>query len=164
MKDDPLIEQLREAAWRRPLTDAEKSKLRAWLAANPDASADWAAEQQISRAVRRLPDAPVPSNFTARVMQAVERETAATERAARRSWWRSFGWIPRLATACAVLGLSVVSMHQYQTTKRERMAQSVAALAEVASMPSPEVLQDFDTICRLGQTPPADEELLALLQ
>ena len=67
MKHDSVHERLREILWRRPLTAAEAAELRAWLAAHPDAAADWATEQQLSRAVRRLADAPVPSNFTARV-------------------------------------------------------------------------------------------------
>ena len=166
MKHDSVHERLREILWRRPLTAAEAAELRAWLAAHPDAAADWATEQQLSRAVRRLADAPVPSNFTARVLQAVERETAAASRpaSAGRSWWRSLGWLPKLATACAVVGLSVLSLHQYRVVSRERMAQSVAVLAEAGPLPSTDVLQDFDAICRLAQTPPADEELLALMQ
>ena len=72
--------------------------------------------------------------------------------------------MPKLATACVVVGLSALSLHQYQATGRERMAQSVAALTGAGPLPSPEVLQDFDTISRMTQTPPADEELLALLQ
>ena len=45
---------------------------------------------------------------------------------------------------------------------RARIAQSVAAFSEAAALPSPEVLQDFDTISRLGSAPAADEELLEL--
>ena len=166
MKHDPVHERLRETLWRRPLTAAETAELRAWLAAHSGTQADWAAEQQLSRAVRRLADAPVPSNFTARVLQDVERATAASSRptSAGRSWWRSLGWLPKLATACAVVGLSVLSLHQYRVVSRERMAQSVAVLAEAGPLPSTDVLQDFDAICRLAQTPPADEELLALMQ
>jgi anti-sigma factor RsiW len=167
MKHDSVPERLRETLWHRPLTDAETTELRAWLATHPDAPADWAAEQQLSRALHRLANAPVSSNFTARVLQAVERDTSAAHRPvppAWRGWWRALGWVPKLATACVVLGLSVLSLHQYQAANRERMAQSVAVLTEAGPLPSPEVLQDFDTISRLAQTPPADEELLALLQ
>ena len=63
-----------------------------------------------------------------------------------------------------MVGLSVLSLHQYRVVSRERMAQSVAVLAEAGPLPSTDVLQDFDAICRLAQTPPADEELLALMQ
>ncbi len=77
MSNDPTYNRLRELSWRRKLTGAEEAELRAWLAAHPDAQADWEAEAGLNAALGRLPDAPVPSNFTARVLQAVEREAAA---------------------------------------------------------------------------------------
>ena len=49
---------------------------RAHLAAHPEAQADWEAEAGLNDALGRLPDVAVSSNFTARVLQAVEREIA----------------------------------------------------------------------------------------
>ena len=74
MKNDAFLSLLRESSWRRKLTEAEQAELRAYLAAHPDARADWEMESALNAALTRLPDAPVPSNFTARVLQAVERE------------------------------------------------------------------------------------------
>ena len=76
MKDNEHLSQLRESGWRRKLTESEQGELRAHLATNPDARADWEMESALNSALTRLPDASVPSNFTARVLQAVEREEA----------------------------------------------------------------------------------------
>ena len=43
MSSDPIYDQLRELSWRRKLTGAEEARLRAWLAAHPEAQADWEA-------------------------------------------------------------------------------------------------------------------------
>ena len=84
MKNEPLQNPLRELVWRRKLTDAE----RAGLGAQPEVQADLEIESRLSETLARLPDAPVPSNFTARVLQAVERESVRP-RAINWSWtWR----------------------------------------------------------------------------
>ncbi|MEY2466714.1 MAG: hypothetical protein QOD03_1235, partial [Verrucomicrobiota bacterium] len=72
--------QLREKNWRRKLTAVEQTELRAWLAAHPEASADWEAELSLTETIVRLPDAPVPTNFTARVLQAIEQEASVDAR------------------------------------------------------------------------------------
>jgi len=51
-----------------------------------------------------------------------------------------------------------------QTVRRAELRDSVVAVSAVKSLPSPEVLRDFDVIRALDQTPPADEQLLTLLQ
>ena len=72
MNPDPVYQRLRELGWRRPLTAAEQVELRIWLAAHPEAQAEAEAEAALNQALTRLPAAPVPSNFTARVWQAIE--------------------------------------------------------------------------------------------
>ena len=156
---------MRETAWRRALTDAEAADLRARLGAQPERLAQWQADQQLTRVLRRLPDAPLPSNFTARVLQAVGSQAAAQARQpvpAGRGWWQLRRWRPRFAVAVFVLGVSLFTLHRYQAASRERLAQSVATFWEAASLPSPEVLQDFDTISQLGAAPAADEEIIEL--
>ncbi len=161
------MEALRELAWRRPLTDAERAELRAWLADHPEAQLGWAMEAQLTAGLRGLADVPVASNFTARVLQAVERDAGARavpREPAWRLWWRSTGWAPKTAFAAAVLGLSVFSVHSYQMAARHRLAQSVAAFSEASARLSPEVLQDFEPIRRLPPAPAADKKLLLVLQ
>jgi anti-sigma factor RsiW len=167
MNDHSRLEALRELAWRRPLTDAERAELGAWLAGHPEVHPDWAMEAQLTVALRGLADVPVASNFTARVLQAVERDAgarAAPGEPAWRLWWRSTGWAPKTAFAAVALGLSVFSVHSYQVAARHRLAESVAAFSEASARLSPEVLQDFEPIRRLPATPGADEKLLLVLQ
>ena len=163
MKDDSVLQHLRDAAWRRPLTAAETAELRRQLATDPDAAADWELETRLSRALSALPEAPVASNFTARVLAAVERETPAPAPTAP-ARWSLRRWLPRLAFACVVLGVGLVGVHQYDRVAHQRMAESVAAISPLGSLPAPEALADFDAIVRLGGEPAADVELLSLLQ
>ena len=166
MSSDPTYNHLRELSWQRKLTGAEEAELRAWLAAHPDAQADWEAEAGLNAALGRLPDPPVPSNFTARVLQAVEREAAAeVRRSEQNGWlWRRFRWLPKSAVAAILLGAGLISYRHFQAARLAEYAQSVAAVSDVSSLPSPEILKDFDAIDRLSATPSPDEQLLALLE
>jgi anti-sigma factor RsiW len=163
MKEDPALQSLRETAWRRPLTAAETTELRHRLANAPGATEDLQLEARLSRALAGLPDAPVPSNFTARVLQTLERAPAPPPRAPF-GWLPLHGWLPRLGFACLVLGVSALGVHRYELVARQRMADSVAAISPLGVLPAPEALADFDAIRRLGSEPPADVELLSLLQ
>lgn len=167
MINDPIYNELRELSWRRPLTADEKARLRAFLTAHPEAQADWEAEGGLNEALSRLPDAPVASNFTARVLQAVERESLAEERRAPQSrgfWpWR-LHWLPRLAFVAVALGTALISREQIVSTRRARVGQSVTIVADVSSLPSPEILKDFDAINALSETPAPDMALLAALK
>jgi len=163
--NDPLYHNLRETGWRRKLTPAEETQLRAWLAAHPEAQPEWEDEIRLNEVLDRLPALPVASNFTARVLKAVERENAAPSHHPAAGWkrvWRAV--LPKAALAAAALGIGLFTYHQARAAKRMELAQSVAAVAEVRSLPSPEILQDFEAIRQLNPTPPPDEELLALLK
>src|SRR5258708_17937194 len=106
MTQDPLYTQLREAGWRRKLTSAEEAQVRAWLAANPEAQQDWESEAAMNEVLSGLPDAVVPSNFTARVMAAVERERVrATHVPGRQGavWRLRWRWLSRAALAAMIL-------------------------------------------------------------
>jgi hypothetical protein len=167
MTNDPSYNRLRELSWRRKLTAGEASELRTWLAAHPEVLPDWEAEAGLNDALGQLADAPVPSNFTARVLQSVERENASELRRQRRKWqvWRRWRWLPKAAFAAVVLGAGLVSYQQVaRVARRAEYAQSVAAVSRLASLPAPEVLKDFDAIRVSNPTPLADEELLAALK
>ena len=164
MNHDPVYSRLREASWRRELTDAERAELRAYLASHPEAGADWETEAGLSAALKRLSDAPISSNFTARVLQAVERETAAGRKRTRVNtriwWWRIF--LPRAAAVLIVVGAGWFGYGRYQLEQREHLVDGLAVVAAVATPPSAEALEDFEAIYRLSGTGVADEELLAL--
>ena len=163
MKNDASLSKLRESGWRRKLTEAEQGELRAHLAANPDARADWEMESALNAALTRLPDAPVPSNFTARVLQAVEREEARPHGWSWRCNWHTL--VPRVAFAAVVITFTGLAFHHHEIySQRAALARSVAFVTGGQSAPSPEALKNFDAIRRMSQPQHADDELLALMQ
>jgi hypothetical protein len=166
MSDNPIYNHLREQSWRRRLTSAEETELRAWLAAHPEARADWEAEAGLNAALGGLPDVPVASNFTARVLQAAQQAAVAEPHRAEGTWrgWLRLRWLPKAALAAALVGAGLLSYHQVQATHRKKLAESVAAVSAVASLPGPDILKDFDSIRALNPTPAPDEQLLAVLQ
>jgi hypothetical protein len=120
--------------------------------------------REVRELLSRLPDQPVASNFTARVMQAVALEEAN----AARSRFRNPVWLlrifaPRAAVAAVALGLAIVIYQRHEFDQRMELAQNVALVAQAQPLPSVEALKNFDAIQRMGQaTPHADEELIAL--
>jgi anti-sigma factor RsiW len=157
--------QLHEKSWRRKLTAAEEAALRAWLAEHPESQADWEMESRLTEVLGRLPDVPVPGNFTARVLQAVEREAAAASRSqATRATWFLRSLLPRMAVAAVIFGAGLLTYHEHNLAKQAELVQGVKVVAGVASLPSPEILQDFDTIRQISSTPGPDPELIALLK
>jgi anti-sigma factor RsiW len=163
MNPDPLENDLREKAWRRPLTVAEQAQLETWLASHPEARSEWTADVALSAALARLPERPVPSNLAARVLAEIDRKDLATAGARRTNWfgWMgSVGWVPRTAVVVIALAAGLIAYHQRQQAAQTR---AVSTLANAAwSLPTPGVLQDMEVIRRLNLTPAADVELLAL--
>jgi hypothetical protein len=156
---------LREKSWRRKLTAAEEASLRAWLADHPEAEGDWELDRHLTEALEKLPNAPVPSNFTVRVLQAIERESVAVQRPSRNRLERFLrALVPKAAIATVVLGIGILTYNEHTTVKRAELVQGVKIVAGVQSLPSPEILQDFDTIHQISATPGPDAELMALLK
>ena len=166
MSNDRIYKHLRELSWRRKLTGPEQAELRAWLATQPETQVDWETEAGLNAALGRLPDVPVPGNFTARVLQAAEREAAAEQRRSGWIWggWPRLRWLPKVAFAAVILGAGLVSYRQLQAARLREYAHSVAAVSNVSSLPGPEILEDFDAIRVSNPTPLPDEQLLADLQ
>ncbi len=162
---NPLsYERLVETARRRELTPAERTELKAWLAAHPEQQASWAEETALNRLLAALPPAPLSSNFAARVVQAVERigQDDARARPVRPRWWRSFGLGWRLATAGVALAAVLVSVElRREAQYRARMAESVAAMSALADLPSVEALADFEVVYHLPSGPLLNEQELA---
>ena len=103
MKNDPQATRFRELSWGRKLSPSEAEQVRAWLAAHPEAQEDWDAENGLSEALDRLPNVPVASNFTARVLQSVEREGGAVKRSAHNDWRMALWWMKWLPRAAAAV-------------------------------------------------------------
>ena len=119
-------------------------------------------DARLDAALRALPDKPVASNFTARVLQAVERNDGA--RPARGNYFSLFNWLPRTAVATLAVMFALLTYEVRTQARSTELAHSLAAFSQVAAMPSPDVLKDFETVRLLNPKPGADRELLALLQ
>ena len=165
MKPDPVYQRWCELSWRRPLTAPEQVELRAWLIAHPEAQAEAEAEMALNQALARLPDAPVPSNFTARLWQTIERDEATKVRTAapRRTWW----WrvlVPRFAVATGVVGSGLLAYRHNESVQQVEFAKSFLAEAGATSLADPKVIADFEVICQLSPPTAADEELIKLME
>ena len=165
MKNDPAHDPFRELFWRRDRTNAEQEELREWLATHPDSRMDAEAEDRLNALLNTLPDAPVSSNFTSRVVQAVEREAWGQPPTHRVAWtWTLRSILPRVAMVVTVTCVGIYAWNRHTVAQRAQMAQSVMAVSEVESLPAAAFLEDFEAIRKLGRTAPVDEELLALMQ
>lgn len=158
---------LRELGWRRNLTPAEQELLQRHRTRHPEAQADWEAETALTALLNRLPDAPLPSNFTAQVLHAVERTPLEPARPA--GIWdavraRLRPLVPRLAWSVGLIAALLLVWQRYEVAQRERLVAGVALVLQ-AALPEPQnVMQDFEVIQQLDQLPPArDLELLTAL-
>lgn len=160
MKGEPIQNLLRELVWRRKLTSTEREELRSSL----EDRTDLELESDLTEALARLPDVAVPSNFTAQILQVLEREEMQAARNAGRHVWNWRMLIPRAATAAVVfIIVGLTFEHHELSVRRTNLAESVAQVATAQPMPSIDALRNFNAIQRMSQ-PRADEELLALLQ
>ena len=165
MGTEPFYEKLREISWRRKLTSAEERELRAWLAGHPEVQEPFGLETGLTEVLGKIPDVPVASNFTARVLQAVEREAMAEARGRESRWkiWRRVPrWLPRVASATIVVVVAG-SVYLHNSNVEARQKDLVERMAKMP-LPSPEILTNFDAIRIVSATPAPDEQLLALFQ
>jgi hypothetical protein len=147
-------DNLRESLWRRKLSAAERAELRA--------QPDLELEARLTAALGKIPAAPVASNFTARVLAAIELEEKLATRPAHGWNWRLL--FPRLAVAAAVLVFAGVSIQRYETSsQRTQLAKNLATVASAQS-PGMDALENLDAIRGMSQSARADGELLAALQ
>ena len=161
---DSATQRIQELLWRPRLTKSEAAELQNLLSAHPEAQADYETETALNSVLDCLPEAPpVSSNFTALVLQAVERETKVRNRTDSR--WSLHRWLPRFAVAGLAITLGVATWHHHEVTERAAMARDVAQLGAVLVSSAPELTDNFDTIRRLNDSSPkADTELLTLMQ
>ena len=156
--------ELLEASWRRPLTDAEEARLQAWLAAHPEEQTRCESELALNQLLEQLPDVPVASNFTARVLQAARREAA---RPAERPFlqvlrhWLRPRWATGLTWAALAVCVTWFAIHQADSNARTRRAKELVVISRSAVVSDPVVVEDFDAIRRLPYA--EDEELFAVL-
>jgi len=121
-------------------------------------------EARLTQALAAIPHAPVPSNFTARVLAAaVDLEEARGARSRR--WalnWRAL-W-PRVAVAAVVLVFAGVSLQQHEANRQRAALAMNLALVARSPLPGVDALENLDAIQRMSQSGHADNELLAVMQ
>lgn len=160
MNPDPVYQKLQEISWRRPLTEAEQAELRAWLLTHPEAQTEVEVDAALSAALVKLPNAPLPSNFTARVLQTIEREASRERVVVESPWWRM--WLPRFAVALVVVGGGFFAW-QNQASKQQELTNAARQVANTELFSDPSVLTDFEVIASLSPAESvADEGLLAM--
>jgi anti-sigma factor RsiW len=164
-------QDLREAGWRRKLTPAEEARLQAWLAQHPDHQKDWEAEAGLNQLLGQLRDAPVASNFTARVLQELDRKSTpeSVPESVPLFPRGKFGeWLGRgfrrpaagLAWAAVLMIAGWVGYHEFSKPSGQAQAQDLAVLFKTVGQ-EPALFEDFDAIHKLPQAD--DEELYAVL-
>ena len=159
------ISRLREILWRRPLNPTERTALQRWLREHPGGRADWEAELALAGCLDQLSPAPVSSNFTARVLEAVDREsTGPAPGSPVRPVWLNLPFLARAGAALLLMtALGLFLGHRQRMEGRAELARCVAVAVEAARVPGVEALTDFETIQRLGHATPVDEELFLTL-
>ncbi len=146
---------LPESLWRRKPTAAEQQELRT----RPELEL----EARLTDALSRMSDAPVASNFTSRVMAAIDLEEARSRRSGWHWNWRLL--LPRTAVAAAALFITGIGVRQHEiASHRMALARNVAMITTSSPAPSMDALENLDAIQRMGQSAHADGELLADLQ
>ena len=155
------FDNLLQTATERDLTDGELARLERWLAANPADQAEWEA---LDHLLATLPDTPVATNFTARVLDEVRcAETAHP--ALGQAWWQRLlapQFRPVQIAAAATLAM-VIGGVGYQSHLNQSRAEMAAAIASIAEFP-PGFLADFEAIGAVAQADVIDEELWAALK
>lgn len=150
-------EQLLDTAARRRLTPDEQADWDTWLdGAGPERTV-WGDEMRLNRVLGTLIRIPVSSNFTSRVLAALDQQLRADERvgAGRRPWtaWARWRW-QWAAGSVAVLAVALVVLQEspHVQARREVLA-SAEVLAGAGGLPSVGMLQDFDAIYALPGGP-----------
>ena len=149
MQNEPA--NLHESLWRQNTSKSQAT----------GASPDEELELRLTESLSRLKDAPLPSNFTARIMDEINREEMRETHATR---WRWNLW-PRFAGAAAALLLAVMMVQHHESVAHQvQLARTLETVADMRSVPSVDALNNFEAIQAMGQRAHADEELLALVQ
>jgi anti-sigma factor RsiW len=162
----PDVNKLVDALRQDKLTHEQEAQLQQYLTAHPDQRAHWEEELALNQLLRQVPDAPLSSNFTAQVLQAVRQAPWRSE--VEVSFWRklfSHNWQAKYASALALVCIGLFSYHEHALSVRRDLAQNLAEMSRLTSQTPVEFLENFDAIERLNQVPVhVDRELVAALQ
>jgi hypothetical protein len=167
--NDAEQQQWQEAARRGQLTTEQLEALARQHGWSAEQCEELRQELLLSRMLTAMPSVPVSTNFTHRVLEALDREVVRRQVTWRE--WLARHW-PRLAVpaaAAAAMALYVGLHQQQNAARRAELAASVQAVATLATAPATapealdmEVWENFDVILRMGAVA-ADNDLLRML-
>lgn len=159
MNQPSEYEDLLSIRWIRELNGREQNRLARLLSADPGWQARWEEDMRVLEAVRRLPDVPVASNFTSRVLEALPDEAGDPSPAplspTKRSWFRRLAWAPKWGLGfgfASILALAVF-YGEYKRAKSMRLVESLTVITESKTAPIMEELQHFEFIQELAPVP-----------
>lgn len=174
--NNPVHDELMRLSLKRELNDEDRARIEATLAVHPELREQWEADAALGHALRQLPDAPVSSNFTSLVLDAIDRDERLGQ-AAVRSTWRD--WLrrmqPQVSWGFALALIVAFGAYEYQNQQSTRakrqidqaqLAHEIRSLShEIASVPDPAVFKDFDAINQFRQVSSvSDDDLLRALK
>ena len=141
--------KLRQAKCQRQSIPPEKCELHACLAENPKTRVEWEEDARLDGLLAQLQDVPISSNFTARVIHAVQQESENQTRL--NLWWDrlwpTLGWARIAAVAVLMVGLGLFALHRHRLAMRFEVAESLITVTGIRSLPAhAEILKDFEAI------------------
>lgn len=159
MNQPSEYEDLLSIRWIRELNGREQDRLARLLSADPKRKAQWQEDMAVLAAVRRLPDVPVSSNFTSRVLAALpcapDEPSPDLLLPPKRSRFHRLAWAPKWGLGfgfAAVLALAVF-YGEYRRAKSMRLVESLTVVTESKTAPTMEESQHFEFIQELAPVP-----------
>ena len=159
MNQPSEYEDLLSIRWIRELNDREQDRLERLLSADPKWKDQWQEDMAILAAVLRLPDVPVASNFTSRVVAALpcapDESSPALLLPPKRIWFRRLTWAPKwcLGFGFATLLALAVFYGEYRRAKSMQLVESLTVVTESKTAPTMEESQHFEFIQELAPVP-----------
>ena len=177
--NNPIHDELLRLSLKRELTEDDRARVEASLAAHPELREMWEHDAAFGRLLRHMPDVAISSNFTARVLDAIDLDERESARAARAPAWRA--WLRRvlpqvgLGTAAAAVVVVAFGTYRYRVQQHDlaqariveaQFAHDIRHVSQdLASVPNPEVFRDFEAINQFRQVSTvSDDELLRVLR
>lgn len=148
------FEKLVAVASRRELTETERLELESMLRRYPELRPVWEQEEQLNRILRRLPAAPVSTNFTSQVLDQIHsyarrRQSSWIAVLANTVFRPRLAW--RFAAVLVVLAL-FIGVYKRHDTSQNTLETCLAALP-AESLAQVELWTDFDVIRHLPSQP-----------
>lgn len=169
------FEKLKELALKGRLDKESEKRLKMYIQADPLRSIpDLENEILLGKLLRELPQVPVSSNFTARVLaeiEAIEAEPLKTAPQGSLLDWLLYHLGYRIGAVATILVLVGFCYFSHEEFKNVKLANKIVELSNVAPLEEKEskiaveIFKDFEIIQSLGQQSAfVDTELLAALK